>query len=128
MYNGRLYAGLVRKFSAVDDGMGNFLPRDANWLVLARPVAERASLAEDAQAHITHRQAGDYVFPLHGLVPFFLVHGRSGRFRWRCGLRLENIYRTVQPGLLARTALLPGPIARHISPAHENRRNDLLCD
>jgi hypothetical protein len=96
MYNGRLFAGLVRKFSAVDDGMGNFLPRDANWLVLARPVAERASLAEDAQAHITHRQAGDYVFLLHGLVPFFLVHGRSGRFRWRCGLRLENIDRAHQ--------------------------------
>src|SRR5260370_36618801 len=124
----RLLPGLVREFRSVDDGMSDFLPRDINGFSGTRSVMERTRLAEDAEHSIMHRQPGDDVFLLHGLVPGAVVDCWSGRLQWGPGLWLENIYRAVEPGLFARTALLPGPIARHISPAHENRRNDLLCD
>src|SRR5260370_18467197 len=103
----RLLPGLVREFHSVDDGMSDFLPRDINGFIGTRSVAERSGLAEDAKAHITHRQAGDDVRLLHGSAPGALVDGWGGRFRGRSWLRLENIRRAVEPGRFLRPTLLP---------------------
>src|SRR6266496_1247189 len=109
-------------FRTVDDSVSDFLPGDANTNVRARPFTKRARLAEDAQPHVTHCQAGGDVRLLHGLSPRALVYGRSGRLWWRPGLRLENIHRAVKPRRFARAALLPGRMLRHNSPPRGKRR------
>src|SRR6266699_687557 len=100
-------------FGTVDDCVSDFLPGDANGLVRARPVTKRARLAEDAQPHVTYCQAWGDVRLLHLLSPRALVYGRSGRLRWRPGLRLENIHRAVKPRRFARAALRPPSTTRH---------------
>jgi len=107
----RLLPGLVCEFRSVDDGMGDFLPRDINGFIGTGSISERARLAEDAQPHVTHRQPGDDVRLLHGSAPDALVDGWGRRFRGRSGLRLENIHRAVEPGLFVRPALLPGRVS-----------------
>src|SRR5260370_6474666 len=108
----------------VDDCVGDFLPLDVNGFVGSWSVAKRSGLPEDAQSHITHRQAGDDVRLLDGLLPSALVDGWGGRFRGRSGLQLENIHRAVEPGSFTCPALPPGRSVRHESPPQEKR---MIC-